>query len=189
MKTINNRLDELTKKISSPTFLETNGLGNEVNFYIFDYDPEDEYIVREYIEMIKSKKNICIKDFNIYDIILEKLEEEGFLEQTFELEKQKGTEFINETIVEALEIGSANDQIINYFNNKIDKNDIVFITGIGQVFSIIRTHTLLSNLKKVMKNNPLILFYPGNFAGTSSSLFNKLKSEDYYRAFQIVGRR
>ena len=103
------------------------------------------------------------------------MKEEGFLEQTFELEKQKGTEFINETIVEALEFGSANDQIINYFNNKIDKNDIVFITGIGQVFSIIRTHTLLSNLKKVMKNNPLILFYPGNFAGTSSSLFNKLK--------------
>ena len=120
MKTINARLDELTKKISSPTFLESNGLGNEVNFYIFDYDPEDEYVVREYIEMIKNKKNLNIKNFNIYDIILERLKEEGFLEQTFELEKQKGTEFINETIVEALEFGSTNDQIINFFIDKID---------------------------------------------------------------------
>ena len=60
MKTINNRLDELTKKISSPTFLESNGLGNEVNFYIFDYDPEDEYVVREYIEMIKNKNQLKI---------------------------------------------------------------------------------------------------------------------------------
>ena len=50
MKSINARLDEMTKKLSSKDLFESNGLGNEINFHVFDYDPEDEYIVREYLE-------------------------------------------------------------------------------------------------------------------------------------------
>ena len=42
MKTIDERLEELTKKISSDEFRKSYGLGNEVDFHVFDYDPEDE---------------------------------------------------------------------------------------------------------------------------------------------------
>ena len=47
MKTIDERLEELTKKISSDEFQKSYGLGNEVDFHVFDYDPEDEYKVRD----------------------------------------------------------------------------------------------------------------------------------------------
>ena len=46
MKTIDERLEELTKKISSDEFQKSYGLGNEVDFHVFDYDQEDEYKVR-----------------------------------------------------------------------------------------------------------------------------------------------
>ena len=71
MKSINARLDEMTKKLSSKDLFESNGLGNEINFHVFDYDPEDEYIVREYLEnYLLKKEKLNIKVFDIYDIIL-----------------------------------------------------------------------------------------------------------------------
>jgi len=60
MRNINDRLQELTNKISSGNILESIGLGNEINFRVFDYDPEDEYIVRDYLYnyLLKRNKNI-----------------------------------------------------------------------------------------------------------------------------------
>ena len=39
MKSINARLDEMTKKLSSKDLFESNGLGNEINFHVFDFVP------------------------------------------------------------------------------------------------------------------------------------------------------
>ena len=50
MKNINTRLQEMTNKLSSKELFESNGLGNEINFHVLDYDPEDEYIVRDYLD-------------------------------------------------------------------------------------------------------------------------------------------
>ena len=61
MKNINTRLQEMTNKLSSKELFESNGLGNEINFHVFDYDPEDEYIVRDYLDnylLKKTKLNI-----------------------------------------------------------------------------------------------------------------------------------
>ena len=57
MKNINTRLQEMTNILSSNDLFESNGLGNEINFHVFDYDPEDEYIVREYLENYLLKRN------------------------------------------------------------------------------------------------------------------------------------
>ena len=71
-KTIGARLDEIEPKITNPTFRENAGLGNEIGYYIFDYDSKDEYVVRDYIQRIKHKINeVDIKDFKIkeFDIL------------------------------------------------------------------------------------------------------------------------
>ena len=95
MKSINARLDEMTKKLSSKDLFESNGLGNEINFHVFDYDPEDEYIVREYLEnYLLKKEKLNIRVFDIYDIIIDILKEKGFLEKVFTFEKNKGTKFV-----------------------------------------------------------------------------------------------
>ena len=144
MKSINARLDEMTKKLSSKELFESKGLGNEINFHIFDYDPEDEYIVREYLDnYLLKKEKLNIKVFDIYDIIIDILKEKGFLEKVFDFEKKKGAKSVNEIISKTLGIGSNNDLIMKKIKNEIEPNQIILITGIGKCYGIVRGHTIL----------------------------------------------
>lgn len=190
MKTINARLDEMTKRLNSKELFESNGLGNEINFHVFDYDPEDEYIIREYLEnYLLTRKKLNIKVFDIYNIIIDILKEKGFLEKVFDFEKKKGTKYTNGIISKTLGIGSNNDLILKKIKQEVEPNQIVIITGIGKCFGIVRGHTILNNLHSIITNNPLIMFYPGSYNGQSFKLFNKLENDNYYRAFEFVGRK
>lgn len=190
MKSINARLDEMTKKLSSKELFESNGLGNEINFHVFDYDPEDEYIVKEYLDNYLLKKDkLNLKVFDIYDIIVEILEEKGFLNKVFVFEKTKGAKYVNNIVSKTLGIGSNNDLIMKKIKNEIEPEQVILITGIGKCYGIVRGHTILNNLHSVVTNNPLIMFYPGRYDGQKFQLFNKLENDNYYRAFQFVERK
>lgn len=189
-KTINDRLQELTKKISDKELMESNSLGNEINFHVFDYDPEDEYIVRDHIEnYILTKTRLNIKIFDIYNIIIDILKEKGFLEKVFEYEKTKGTKYVNNVISKTLGISTISDLIIRKIKNEIEPNQIIIITGIGKCYEIVRGHTILNNLHSIITSNPVIMLYPGSYNGQGFKLFNKLENDNYYRAFQFVGRK
>ena len=54
MKDINKRLSEIKYKITDKSFRENKGLGNEIGFYIFDYNPEYELLVRDRVKFIKE---------------------------------------------------------------------------------------------------------------------------------------
>lgn len=191
MKSINERLQKLTDKLNSKELFEANGLGNEINFRVFDYNPEDEYVVRDYLENYLLKRaKLNIKVFDIYDIIIEILKEKGFLEKCFEYEKKKGAKYLNDLISKTIGIGSGNDLIVKRIKEAvIEPNQIVIITGIGKCYGIVRGHTILNNLHSVITNNPLIMFYPSYYDGQSFKLFNKLENDNYYRAFQLVSRK
>ena len=47
MKTLNERLDLIKPKILASDFRGGRGLGNEINFWIFDYAPVDEMAVSQ----------------------------------------------------------------------------------------------------------------------------------------------
>jgi hypothetical protein len=46
------RMNEVLPKITSSEFLSNKGLGNEIAFYIFDYPPEEELRIREFLSFI-----------------------------------------------------------------------------------------------------------------------------------------
>ena len=50
--TLDERLNQIESKISEKSFRENKGLGNEVGYYVFDYDPRQEINVREYIKYV-----------------------------------------------------------------------------------------------------------------------------------------
>lgn len=75
----------------------------------------------------------------------------------------------------------------------VERFDILIITGIGEVFPYIRSHTLLNNLQKVAEKKPTLLFFPGQYQqslekGASLELFGRLRDDRYYRAFNIFER-
>ena len=43
-----------------------------------------------------------------------------------------------------------------------DDESILFITGVGAVYPVIRTHTILTNLQKLGREKPTILFFLGS---------------------------
>ena len=193
MASIHKRLDKILPIIMDERFREGKGLGNEIGFYIFDYDPEDELIVREHINFLKEKVNIdnreiTIREFDLFEIVLETIKDKGYLEKVFEMEKQKGTESILTPIKKTLRLTQNNDLIVDYIRNRIEDNDVVFLTGVGKAWPIIRSHTVLNNLHAVVDNVPLIMFYPGTYSGQDLHLFDEISDQNYYRAFTLVDR-
>ena len=64
--------------------------------------------------------------------------------------------------------------------------DLLIVKGVGAVYPMLRTHTLLSALHPHMRDTPLLMLYPGRYDGQSLRLFSKLTDDNYYRAFSLV---
>ena len=64
---LSDRLNQILPRITSDDFLSGSGLGNEIAFYIFDYPPEDELVVRDFLKTLmehlpKEKPGIKVKN-------------------------------------------------------------------------------------------------------------------------------
>ncbi|BBK76178.1 DUF1788 domain-containing protein [Clostridium butyricum] len=192
MKSIYERVDEILPKIVEPSFRENKGLGNEIGFYIFDYDPEYELLIRDRVEFIKDKAKgaygLNIVEFDLYEIMLELLDSKGYLKKNFMMEEKKGSEQVFTATKKALRLTLDNDLLVQYISERLDDADIVFLTGIGKAWPIIRSHTVLNNLHRIVEKQPLIMFFPGTYDGGSLMLFNYLKDDNYYRAFQLIDK-
>lgn len=191
MKTINERLDEIVPKITDPAFRENKGLGNEVGYHIFDYQPEHEMIVRNHVAFMKERINDDqssqrVIEFDLYEVVLEILETKGYLQKNFEMEEKKGSQFILNATRKSLRLTLNNDLVIKYIADRVQENDIIFITGIGKAFPIIRSHVILNNLFKAVGRIPVVMFFPGRYNGQELMLFGEFKDDNYYRAFQLV---
>ena len=190
---LDERLNQIEEKISEKSFRENKGLGNEVGYYIFDYNPRGEINVRNYIDYLKDRINHGNKDFKIIEIdlfyiMIEILEAEGYLEAFFELEKENGFFEMADNLVETLGLDETNE--LNLIITKILENDltdsIIFLTGVGKCHPIIASHNILNNLHQVLDTVPVILFYPGEYSGQDLKLFGTMDSHNYYRAFRLV---
>ena len=193
MKTIYQRLDEIIQRITKESFRKNTGLGNETGYYIFDYEPKYEMLVREHVHFLKQKINdgdygFKIKEFDLYEIMLELLESKGYLEKNFKMEQVKGSEFVFNATKKALRLTEKNDLIIQYIKDRVEKGNVVFITGVGKAWPIIRSHTVLNNLHQVLDEVPVIMFFPGVYDGLELVLFEEIKDDNYYRAFKLVDR-
>jgi hypothetical protein len=191
MKTLEERLDQAEAMIQTTSFRENKGLGNEVGYYIFDYPPEQELYIRNWVEYIRQKNENSGDDyriivFDLYDIVIDILIQKGYLEKCYQFEKTKGFERVSKSISNMLKITSSDGLIVNYIKDHITEKSVVFITGIGKCYPILRSHTVLNNLHQVIDQVPVVLFYPGKYDGQELVLFGEIKDDNYYRAFKLV---
>ena len=191
MLSLDERLDKAEEIIQETSFRENKGLGNEVGYYIFDYPAEKELYIRERIEYIKNKNESAENDFKIvvfdlYDIMIDIIRQKGYMDKCYQFEKTKGFERVSRSIGSMLRITSSDNLIINHIKNNTPEKAVIFITGIGKCYPILRSHTVLNNLHQVVDNVPVVLFYPGNYDGQELVLFGEIKDDNYYRAFKLV---
>jgi len=187
MRLLQSRLDLILERIENPRFLNNDGLGNEIGFWIFDYPAKYELVVRDYLTHLTEKLTKHDHQFvtvNIYQTIIDMLTSRGLLERTFNREKEVGVEAVRKTLSGPL----SQKKIAEYIAEQIKPEalDFVLLTGLGNAWPLVRGHELLSALQDVMGKTPLILFYPGEYSGRDLHPFGMIDSKNYYRAFKLV---
>lgn len=145
------RLNRIEDKISEKSFRENKGLGNEVGYYVFDYDPRAELEVRNHIAYLKDRinngnKEFKIIEFDLFHTMIQVLEEEGYLEAFFALEKDNGFFDMADSLVETLGLDETNEQnlIISKILQENLTNSVIFLTGVGKCHPIIASHNILN---------------------------------------------
>ena len=179
------RLKELIKKVNSDEFFNNRGLANEVPFYIFDYNPKYELEIRDFVKNkllpnLEDDTRLKAVEIDLFELLLESMKNDNILESAFELEEKKGTKFLYEKLKK-----SFNTEIImKYIAEKTKDKNFLILTGVGKVFPIVRTHTILNNLQNIFDHTKVLLFFPGEYTSTDLRLFG-FQDNNYYRAFKI----
>ena len=189
--TIHQRLKALVTELQSPRLLKNQGNGNEIGYYIFDYDAEHEPIVQQFISELQPKLAVSqpplnAVEINLYRVILKILEDRNLLQRAFDLEAKKGNTDLAKTIKPVVRP----DKVVEKIQELVQGNeDLIFITGVGASWPIMRSHTILNNLHPVLDRTPVVMFFPGSYDGQELRLFDTFKDDNYYRAFPLIPRR
>jgi hypothetical protein len=136
-----------------------------------------------------ARKGVRVLRIDLYDLSIEMLKKRGIWEQTLKSEAENSKSELKEHLQRVLD---SERHLIPAIAEKMrdDEFDVMFITGVGEVFPYIRSHTVLNNLQSKAKEKPTIMFFPGEYSqslekGSSLNLFGRLLDDNYYRAFNI----
>ncbi len=188
--TFEERLNQILPRVRSEDFLSSKGLGNEIGFWIFDYPPERELDMRDFLgntvlpALEKSQPPLRVAHINLFELVTGILEERNLLEKVFQMQQTKGDEAVLAALRPVLKEDKLAQKIVDQFD--LAESDVLMISGVGSAYPMLRTHTLLSALHPLMGDTPLLMFFPGRYDGYSLKLFNKLSDDHYYRAFRLV---
>ncbi len=182
----------LLQLIGSKRFLGKEGLGNEVPFFICDFSPQ--YAVEMFrmvgqLENRLQQQGVKVLHINLYDLSIEILQERNIWQRVLDMEKDVSKDQLKELLQGVLD---SETHLVPAMAGKMAVNpfDVMFLSGVGEVFPYIRSHNVLNNLQSTAKEQPTIMFFPGEYThsladGASLDLFGRLHDDKYYRAFNI----
>jgi hypothetical protein len=201
------RFKHLCKVIGSERFLQMRGLNNDLPFYICEFGAGEAFAMqrmqRQLINALATHKVPClggrgvrVLDINLYDLSIELLQaregssDSGRLwDELLAVEGDVDKDNLLELLQNVLGI---EEYLIPAIGERMRQADfdVLFLSGIGEVFPYIRSHNVLNNLQSTAKDKPTVLFFPGEYRhsleqGASLELFGLLHDDKYYRAFNI----
>ena len=202
-----NRFDHLVRVIGSERFLLMRGLNNDLPFYICEYRAgeatEMQRLQRQLINTLQNLsipalcgRGVKVLDINLYDLCIELLKaREGsaagsrLWDEILAVEADTEKDGLLELLQNVLSI---KEYLIPAIAERLQQTefDVLFLSGIGEIFPYIRSHNVLNNLQSTAKTKPTVLFFPGEYRhsleqGASLELFGLLHDDKYYRAFNI----
>lgn len=187
------RAEHLYRVITSERFLTKQGLGNEVPFFICPFPAEEGLtMIEDRLDLIEriGHAGVTALDLSLYEISLGLLEERGILEDVLAAEPDMEKSELRELLQGVLDV---HEHLIPKIAEAIaaTPHDVIFLSGVGEVYPYIRSHNVLNNLQSTAKDRPTVLFFPGSYThstatGGSLDLFGLLHDDKYYRAFNIL---
>ncbi len=128
-------------------------------------------------------------DINLYDLSVDLLRERDIWDQIIDVEATVSKAELKELLQGVLDPEA---HLVPAISQRMQDTefDVMFISGVGEVFPFIRSHNVLNNLQKAAKEKPTVMFFPGAYthsleSGASLDLFGRLRDDKYYRAFNI----
>ena len=192
---IADRFEHLLKIVSSDRFLNQEGIGNEVPFFIAPFRVKETTEMEQAIKQLVNKlrqSGIEVLHVNLYDLIVEMLNNET---NDWQWCIENETKHSKPQLLEYLRGVVGSEKVVDAISQKMASADfkVMFLDGVGRVFPFIRSHNILNTLQKSAKAQPTLMFFPGEYShslekGASLDLFGRLHDDKYYRAFNIYDR-
>jgi hypothetical protein len=189
---VQDRFQHLLAVISSERFLKKQGLGNEVPFFICPYKAEEAVEMGRVQRQLTNKLQqlgIPILEINLYDLSVKILKNRGVWDRIVQTERDIAKDQLKELLQGLLD---SENHLVPAIGKEMEAAtfNVMFITGVGEVFPYIRSHNVLNNLQSTAKEKPTVMFFPGAYThslqdGASLDLFGRLHDDKYYRAFNI----
>jgi hypothetical protein len=201
------RFEHLVSVISSPRFLEMRGLNNDLPFYICEFKATEAFEMQrmqgQLTNTLASLSVECLGgrgvkalEVNLYDLCIDLLKaregsspDTNLWDEILAIESEVEKDSLLELLQNVLGI---EDYLIPAIGERLRQAefDVLFLSGIGEVFPHIRSHNVLNNLQSTAKDKPTVMFFPGEYRhsleqGASLELFGLLHDDKYYRAFNI----
>ena len=186
LESLDRKFDKLFHNLKKDSFLSMSALGGEIPFYIVPYNPEQENETVQKTSQLKdrlSRDGISVFEINLFDLSLDILEKRGVLDKIISKEQSLSKAKLFKTLQGVLD---SETKLIPYIEELVKQNpsQMIILTGIGQVFPFIRSHTILNNLQNSIKDRPTVMFFPGTY-GKDLSLFGNIKDDNYYQALNF----
>lgn len=196
-QSIEQQFEHLFQVISSSRFLQKQGLGNEVPFFITAFPATKQNQVDRLTKSLVSKlgnHGVYVLEVNLYDLSIElmrnrKTGETNVWDRMLEKERTLSKQDLKQQMMAILDVETKLTPAIQA-KMQLSNFNVLFLTGVGLVYPFIRSHSVLNNLQKVAKEKPTVLFFPGTYTfadgnGSSLDLFAVLNEDKYYRAFNL----
>lgn len=180
--------------LRSERFLKMEGLSKEIPFFIYHFPPAWALDVEGLRDRVKTKlqsdDGLSVVEINLYDLAIGLLKDRGVWERVLDLEPRMDKAGFGEVMQGMLD---PHDHLAPAIRALLgdQPSDMVFLTGIGEAFPFIRTHTVLENLQSVVTGRPMLVWFPGIYEFTQTSghqlrALNLSASDSYYRAKDIL---
>ena len=129
---LQDRLNQIPDKILTEEFLKSQGLGNEIGFWIFDYAPEDELQVRGYLEFLEgllARKHAHLKvaHINLFQAMRDYLDQRNFTDKAIQLQQSKGDQALIKALSGPLHMDKFAPFLMEHFN--APEQDVVLMSG------------------------------------------------------------
>ena len=122
-------------------------------------------------------------EYNLYQVFLSICDDKRITDRVAQQEDKKGKQFV----LEQMKRMASNTAFIGKMLCEPHQHgDVIMITGVGEAFPFIRVHALLDAMQPYFSDVPVLVMYPGVFDGHYLKLFDKLKPNSYYRAFNVI---
>ena len=195
-RSLDDTFDIAYRVMTSERFIEMEGLGNEVPYFVLRYRPEWEPGVDKAVRRLTSRvrQHYPLTVVAVFDLAHRLWRESGYLETIIEAEGGMPEQDFRDGLTRLIDPEARLAPAIDREIARDADARAVLVTGVHHLFPLVRAHRLLNCLQPLASRRPLVLAFPGSYnqspeRASSLVLFDRVGEDNYYRAFDLLDQR